>query len=394
MNLINALLFEFPEQETLTRPQIQEVANKYSLQKEFTTFMTDPSNKVKRGLYRIPKSDSVSNIEDASSHIEAVAVANATLATRSKKIVDSLPNTNVVIDSLIPKKDPNFVKFGDYPTLKKIIKSNSFFPLYITGESGNGKTKMVYEVCAETSRELIRANITETTDEDDLVGGFRLVAGETVWQDGPAVTAMKLGAILLLDEINLASPKIMCLQPILEGNPIFIKKTNTMVFPKSGFNVVATANTKGKTSEDGRYIGSNTQNEALLDRFAVTFEHNYPGPEIEKSILLNILESSGNTDSENITFVSKLVEWAKIIRDTYDVGGVEEIVSTRRLIHIVQCVSITGMSRIKAIRYCISRFDEDTKKSFFALYQRVDDTVKINSNGQIIENESDTVIAA
>ena len=382
MNLIEALIKEYPGEESLTRPQIQEVADKYSLKKEFTDFMTNPSNKIKRGLYRL--SQEVSNSE-----IVSVATVEMARAKKSPIIDVGLFEENPS-NPLIPRNDPSFVKFGDFGLLKKIVKSHEFFPVYIAGESGNGKTKMVYQACAETSRELIRANITETTDEDDLIGGFRLVNGETVWQDGPAVAAMKIGAVLLLDEVNLASPKIMCLQPILEGNPIYIKKTNTTVFPKKGFNVIATANTKGKSSDDGRYIGSNTLNEALLDRFALTFEHEYPPDEVESQILLNILKKNGSDTIENIEFTAKLVEWAKIIRETYNVGGVEEIISTRRLIHILQCCIITGMNRVKAIRYCISRFDDDTKKSFYSLYQKVDDSIKINPNGQIIDQEEQT----
>jgi hypothetical protein len=382
MNLIDALKGEYPGIETLTRPQIQSVALKYSLQKQFTDFMTNPHNKVKRGLYKV----SVSAIDgDAFVYNTQESSVPKTTMKNVDKISTSVENSN----SLIPQIDKSFIKFGDYNLLKKIIKSNSFHPVYITGESGNGKTKMVYQACAENHRELIRANITETTDEDDLVGGFRLVNGETVWQDGPAVAAMKTGAVLLLDELNLASPKIMCLQPILEGNPIYIKKTNTTVFPQPGFNIIATANTKGKSSEDGRYIGSNTQNEALLDRFAITFEHEYPPVTIETQILEAILKTNNAQTQENLTFVKNLVEWAKIIRETYDVGGVEEIVSTRRLIHILNTTIITGMDRVKAIRYCISRFDEDTKKSFYSLYQKVDDSVQINSSGQILESEDD-----
>lgn len=377
MNLIDALVKQYPNLDSLTRPQIYTIAEKYSLKKEFTDFMTNPANKIKRGLYKINR--------DADVETPTTDVSLANTKTKKKQIefnIDEDTNT------LIPRNDPGFVSFGDFNLLKNIIKSDMFFPVYIAGESGNGKTKMVYQACAVNSRELIRANITETTDEDDLIGGFRLVNGETVWQDGPVIAAMKAGCILLLDEINLASPKIMCLQPILEGNPIYIKKINVTVFPKKGFNVIATANTKGKSSDDGRYIGSNTLNEAMLDRFAITFEHQYPPDTVESEILINILKKNGADTKDNLEFVSKLVSWSKIIRDTYDVGGVEEIISTRRLIHIIQCNIITGMSRIKSIKYCISRFDEDTKKSFFSLYQKVDESIKINPSGQIIEEEA------
>lgn len=381
--LIEALKKEYPANESLTRPQIQSVSVKYGLKKEFTEFMTNPVNKIQRGLYRnyIEKYD-VAVADDS---------AEAEMARPKKAFIQEDISEQESLNPLIPKIDSGFVGFGDFNLLKKIVKSDMFFPVYIAGESGNGKTKMVYQACAVSGRELIRANITETTDEDDLIGGYRLVNGETVWQDGPAIAAMKSGSILLLDEINLASPKIMCLQPILEGNPIYIKKTNTTVFPKKGFNVVATANTKGKSSDDGRYIGSNTLNEALLDRFALTFEHEYPPDNVEVEILNKILQKSGSETAQNKEFVDKLVKWAKIIRETYNAGGVDEIITTRRLIHILQCVVITNMSRIRAIKYCISRFDDETKKSFYSLYQKVDETVDINANGQIIDKDNDAV---
>ena len=371
-NFYNAIRTHFPQNDELTRPMIVEVGNVYNMQKEAREFIADPNNKVKWGVYRAPRTSEYAAVELAKP-------MKAPIPT-TKQIVQKIADAD-----LIPENDKDFVSFGDFPLLKKIISSGSFFPVYISGESGNGKTKMVYQACAVTKRELIRANITESTDEDDLVGGFRILNGETVWQDGPAIEAMKRGAILLLDEINLASPKIMCLQPILEGNPIYVKKTNTVVHPAPGFSVIATANTKGKASDDGRYIGSNTLNEALLDRFAVTIEHDYPGDTVEIKILTNILDTFGANTPENTDFITKLVAWAKVIRETYLLGGVDELITTRRLIHTLKFHLLTGTTRAKAIKYTISRFDEDTKKAFQSLYQKVDDTIKITSDGAIVD---------
>jgi AAA domain (dynein-related subfamily) len=373
MNFIEAVQKEYPGKQTFTRPELTIVAEKYSLRKQFTEFMTTDSNKIKRGLYKIDP-NFVQEIAESSAVVELKKpkpVIKKTLILEQK--MDHINDID-----LIPDRDSEFVPFGDFSLLKKIISSKTFFPVYISGESGNGKTKMVYEACAQSKTQLIRANITESTDEDDLLGGYRLVNGETVWQDGPVVEAMKRGAVLLLDEINLASPKIMCLQPILEGNPIYIKKTNTIVHPVHGFNIIATANTKGKSSDDGRYIGSNTLNEALLDRFAINIEHEYPAKDVEIAILSNILETFESKTKENVDFVNILVEWAKTIRDTFEAGGVDEIITTRRLIHILRFYLIAGGNRMRSIRYCTSRFDTDTKKSFYSLYQKMDASVNID----------------
>jgi len=270
--------------------------------------------------------------------------------------------------NIVPKKDPVFVSFGNYPDIKSIIKSGRFYPVFITGLSGNGKTMGVTQACAENKKELIRVNITIETDEDDLLGGYRLKDGHTVWQNGPVIEAMERGAVLLLDEIDLASNKIMCLQPILEGSGVFVKKINKYVKPKDGFNVIATANTKGQGSEDGKFIGTNILNEAFLERFPVTFEQKYPSVSIEKKILNNTLKVAGKSD---VKFVDKLTTWADVIRKTYFDGGVDEIISTRRLVHIVQAYAIFG-NKMKAVEVCTNRFDDDTKNSFVELYTKVD----------------------
>ena len=270
--------------------------------------------------------------------------------------------------NLIPDKDDTFVKFGNFNDIKKIIQSNIFYPAFITGLSGNGKTFSVEQACAQLKRELIRVNITIETDEDDLIGGFRLVNGETAWHNGPVVEALERGAVLLLDEIDLASNKILCLQSVLEGKGVFLKKIGRFVKPSAGFTVVATANTKGKGSDDGRFIGTNVLNEAFLERFPVTFEQSYPAPATEQKILEGISLDLGMEDRD---FCKRLVDWADIIRKTFYDGGIDEIISTRQLVHIIRAYSIFG-DKAKAIQVCVNRFDDETKQSFLELYDKVD----------------------
>jgi len=273
-----------------------------------------------------------------------------------------------VEQNLIPEKDDTFVKFGSFGDLKKIIQSRLFYPTFITGLSGNGKTFSVEQACAQLKRELIRVNITIETDEDDLIGGFRLVDGNTAWHNGPVIEALERGAVLLLDEIDLASNKILCLQSILEGKGVFLKKIGRWVKPAAGFNVIATANTKGKGSDDGRFIGTNVLNEAFLERFPVTFEQAYPTPAQEIKIVQNVAESLGVSDAD---FCKRLVDWGDIIRKTFYDGGIEEIISTRRLVHIIRAYSIF-QDKAKAIQVCVNRFDDETKQAFLELYDKVD----------------------
>jgi hypothetical protein len=275
----------------------------------------------------------------------------------------------VVEENLVPEIDSSFVKFGNFADIKNIIKSKLFYPTFITGLSGNGKTFGVEQACAQLKREIVRVNITIETDEDDLIGGFRLVNGETVWHNGPVIEALERGAILLLDEIDLASNKILCLQSVLEGNGVFLKKIGRFVRPTAGFNVFATANTKGKGSDDGRFIGTNVLNEAFLERFPVTFEQDYPSPKTELKILENAMTEVGvKGESE---FCKRLVDWADIIRKTFFDGGVEEIISTRRLVHVVRAYGIFK-NKAKAIEVCVNRFDDETKQAFMELYDKVD----------------------
>ena len=293
---------------------------------------------------------------------------NLTIQEKLEQTYQAPPAMPTVEQNLIPDKDDTFVKFGNFGDLKKIIQSRLFYPTFITGLSGNGKTLSVEQACAQLGRELIRVNITIETDEDDLIGGFRLVDGATVWHNGPVTEALQRGAILLLDEVDLASNKILCLQSILEGKGVFLKKIGKYVKPTKGFNVFATANTKGKGSEDGRFIGTNVLNEAFLERFPVTFEQSYPTPATEQKILEGISLDLGIEDRD---FCKRLVDWADIIRKTFYDGGIDEIISTRRLVHIIRAFSIFK-DKAKAIQVCVSRFDDETKQSFLELYDKVD----------------------
>ena len=355
--------YETFNKDVLTRNELVKVANKMGMKYAPSWLVKDQAYRSGNGKYKLPLDGDVK-------------ISKKSVVTKSEKsepVVNEIKKEAAYIVSsltgdIVPKKDKVFVPFGNYTDLKSIIKSNKFYPIFITGLSGNGKTMSVTQACAEVKKELIRVNITIETDEDDLLGGYRLKDGQTVWQNGPVIEAMERGAVLLLDEIDLASNKIMCLQPILEGSGVFVKKINKWVKPKDGFNVIATANTKGQGSEDGKFIGTNVLNEAFLERFPVTFEQKYPATSTEKKILVNTLKSYGKSD---VKFVDKLVTWADVIRKTYFDGGVDEIISTRRLVHIAQAYAIFG-NKMKSIEMCTNRFDDDTKNSFVELYTKVD----------------------
>ena len=349
-----SVLYKHYGTDTLTRAEINALVKKKKLKNP--SWLKTDKYKVDRGTYKLPLDGKPTENEQI---MEAPVEEKKTEAAY---VVSSLTG------NIVPKKDPVFVSFGNYPDVKNIIKSGQFYPVFITGLSGNGKTMGVTQACAELKKELIRVNITIETDEDDLLGGYRLKDGQTVWQNGPVIEAMERGAVLLLDEIDLASNKIMCLQPILEGSGVFVKKINKFVKPKDGFTVIATANTKGQGSEDGKFIGTNVLNEAFLERFPITFEQSYPTAKIEKKILTNTLKAAGKTDDK---FVDKLTTWADVIRKTYFDGGVDEIISTRRLVHITQAFAIFD-DKMKAIKMCTNRFDDDTKNSFVELYTKVD----------------------
>ncbi len=350
----------FPNKVELTLADLVRANKEFGHKYEPQWLTKNKQYRVDRGLFKLPNIDD--NVSEETKEVSKTETVKDNKVNEAAYIVSSLTG------DIVPKKDSVFVSFGNYPDVKSIVKSRMFYPVFITGLSGNGKTMGVTQACAENRRELIRVNITIETDEDDLLGGYRLREGQTVWQNGPVIEAMERGAILLLDEIDLASNKIMCLQPILEGSGIFVKKINKFVKPADGFNVVATANTKGQGSEDGKFIGTNVLNEAFLERFPITFEQKYPSVKIEEKILIKTLEKNGKKDQ---SFCKKLVTWADVIRKTFFDGGVDEIISTRRLVHIVQAFTIFK-DKLKAIEVCTNRFDEDTKNSFVELYQKVD----------------------
>ena len=307
---------------------------------------------------------------------------NLTVAERLEQQYEAPAAAPAVMETieqnLVPAKDENYVPFGNFSDVKKIIQSGIFYPTFITGLSGNGKTFSVEQACAALNKELIRVNITIETDEDDLIGGFRLIDGNTVWHNGPVVEALERGAVLLLDEVDLASNKILCLQSVLEGKGVFLKKTGRYVTPAAGFNIIATANTKGKGSDDGRFIGTNVLNEAFLERFALTFEQEYPTPAVETRILLRVAASVGKHDEE---FCTNLANWADIIRRTFKDGGIDEVISTRRLVHIMRAYAIWG-DRMKAIKVCVNRFDDETKQSFIELYDKIDADVNTEEENE------------
>ena len=354
--ILTELAKRYPDQTQFRKNAIVEVGESFGYSgKDWDPIMTK-QNRVKIGTY-----DLAGLIEP----LREVAIANN---------VVQMPQAAAQMQSIVNEEktyatvDKTFVPWGAFSDIVKIVKSNMFYPTYISGLSGNGKTFMVEQACAKVGKEFIRVQINPETDEDDLLGGFRLINGETVFSKGPVLKAMENGAILLLDEIDRATNKIMCLQGILEGKPVLVKKTGEVVQPAEGFNVIATANTKGKGSEDGRFTAASIIDDAFLERFTISVDQQFPSLNIEKKIVLKHMAKFDAIDSD---FADKLVTWADIIRKTFYDDGVDEVISTRRLCHIVQTFSIFN-KRDKAIDLCISRFDSDTKEAFLDLYSKVD----------------------
>ena len=342
------------------------------------SWLKSSTYKIGRGMYQLP-------IDGIDIKVPQTTDSKVTQKTETAPVTETVNQAAFIVSSLtgniVPVKDPVFVPWGHYKDIKQIVSSKQFYPIFITGLSGNGKTMNVQQACAQTKRECIRVNITIETDEDDLLGGYRLQDGQTVWQNGPVIEAMERGALLLLDEIDLASNKVMCLQPILEGNGVFLKKINKFVAPADGFNVIATANTKGQGSEDGKFIGTNILNEAFLERFPITVEQTYPTNKIENKILSNVMSKRNLTRKVDEEFGKNLVTWADVIRKTFYEGGVDEIISTRRLVHIIEAFAIFK-DKMKAIELCTNRFDTDTKTSFADLYTKIDGGEDVTSWGQ------------
>ena len=376
---LDAAAEQFPNQVEFSKSTVKKICKTAGIPKPSWLFR-NPQFKAGYGTYSI---ESV-----VPQNYNQVVPVQAVQTVETVPVPTSTVGMNVLDEniSVIPSIMDNYVPFGHFKDLKSILKSGVFFPVFITGLSGNGKTLMVEQICAKLKKELFRVNITIETDEDDLIGSNTLINGNIVFKEGPVLKAMRKGAVLLLDEVDLASNKIMCLQSILEGGGYLIKKTGEFVKPADGFTVVATANTKGKGSEDGRFIGTNILNEAFLERFAICLEQEYPPVVTEKKIVKGDFAILGVSDDE---FADKLVDWADVIRKSFYEGAVDEVISTRRLVHIAKAFSMFN-DKLKSIEVCLARFDEDTKASFLDLYTKVD--AGVNPLGDELESELETVI--
>ena len=389
--VIDALVGAYPNQTSFTRGEIKEATNGYLpywvKSSRFPFKEKQPDGSVLFNLEAV-----ISGYNGGYSHGGETPVAPQPVAVPARAVPNNMPvaaateSVNVLDDNvkIIPEKMSNYVPFGHFKDVKNIIKSKIFFPVFITGLSGNGKTLMVEQICAQLKRELYRVNITIETDEDDLMGGHTLVNGNIVFREGPVVKAMRKGSVLLLDEVDLGSNKLMCLQSVLEGKGYLIKKTGEWVTPKAGFTILATANTKGQGSEDGKFIGTQIMNEAMLERFAITMQQEYPPVKTEKKILEKEMGLTGEVDTE---FTDKLVDWADIIRKTYYEGGIDDVVTTRRLVHIVNAFRMFK-DRLKSIEMCISRFDEETRNSILDLYSKIDAGIDLNEDSSESSEES------
>lgn len=371
--LVSALKTKVTSDGVISRKEILLTAE--GMGAKFPSWIVSKAEyKVSSGVYNISSLiNGASNYAPAPQTVAAKPAPLAVVPPAPEAKVFTQAKMNVVIENLIPAKDETFVPFGFYRDLKKVLSSSMFYPIFISGLSGNGKTTMVEQVCANIKREAIRVNISIETDEDDLIGGNTLVEGNVVYREGPVLTAMKRGAVLILDEVDRGSNKLMCLQAILEGKSYFNKKTGETIFPTPGFTVIATANTKGRGSDDGKFVSAQLLDEAFLERFAVTVEQEYPSASVEKKIVLNKMQKANCVDEE---FAQHLVTWSEVIRKTYFEGAIDELVSTRRLEHIVNAFAMFG-DKLKAVQLCTNRFDEDTKAAFVDLYTKVDPTGEV-----------------
>jgi cobaltochelatase CobS len=364
LSFIEACEKMFGSETIITRDGIAEVVSESGA--PYPYWLTTKSEyRYGRGQYKVPPSgkkiQKTQPIKQEEPEME-VAYQNVVQLRQPKLVEDNEP--------AVPAKYPDYVPFGFFKDLRNIVKSEMFYPVFVTGLSGNGKTLMVEQVCAELNRECIRVNISIETDEADLLGGYQLINGNTVYKDGPVITAMKRGAICLIDEVDRGSNKLMCLQGILEGKPYFNKKTGEMIYPVNGFNVIATANTKGRGSDEGKYL-SQILDDAFLERFPITVEQDYPDARTERKILTPLIPDED--------FVSCLVQWAEVVRQSFDNGATDEIISTRRLVHIAKAYKIFG-DKMKAITLCVNRFDTESKEAFLDLYSKVDAKVESPAN--------------
>ena len=363
--LLNMFAAANPERQTFARAEMFTFASEQGLSRSAASTLMKSLPNAGRAVYSmIGARASTAPVVARAARVVKDAAVTVTVAPKAVLKVQSTSSDEV----FVPSKDATFVKWGYFNDVKQIIQSKMFYPMYVAGLSGNGKTMMIEQVCANLNREYVRVQITPETDEDDLIGGFRLLNGETVFAKGPVIKAMEAGAILLIDEIDRGSNKLMCLQGVLEGKPVLIKKTGEVITAAPGFNVIGTANTKGKGDDAGRFISASIIDEAFIERFTITLEQPYASSAVEKRIIMNHMIKFGVNDTE---FADKLVTWGQAIRKTLEDGGVDDIISTRRLCHIVQTFSIFG-NRKKAIELCVNRFDVDTRAAFIDLYEKMD----------------------
>jgi len=390
-DFVRALCATFGGATEYTRSELVDVCQDSGIYACPPSWITQDSRRaISRGVYHVPEVADLWNSKAAPTPIDAGAEPAPAPAPAVEQVSVPVGSCDLAASvmgmtggeraSLVPERMTTYVPWGHFGSIEKILKAKIFYPCFVTGLSGNGKTTMIEQVCAKAKRECYRVNITKQTDEDDLLGGFRLINGETVWQDGAVVKAMRSGGVLLLDEIDLASFNIMCLQPVLEGKGVYLKKINEWVKPAAGFTVFATANTKGKGSDDGRFIGTGVMNEAFLDRFPITLEQEYAPRSTEKKIVMKAMQAEGLDDKN---FADNLVKWAEIIRKSFAEGAIDEIISTRRLVDITKALSIFG-DKMEAIKMAISRFDDDTKEGFLNLYTKVD----VDATASTTEEES------
>jgi MoxR-like ATPase len=382
--LLNSFAEANPEQTTFTREEMFKFATEQGLTDTTAYTLMKRLPRAGRAVYQMSLSANVVPIKTKTTIVKKARMPKQNTETPVAAAPAPKVQSTSSDEVYIPASDPTFVKWGYFNDVSKIIKSGMFYPMYVAGLSGNGKTMMIEQACAASKREYVRVQITPETDEDDLIGGFRLLNGETVFAKGPVIKAMEAGALLLIDEIDRGSNKLMCLQGVLEGKPVLIKKTGEVITAAPGFNVIATANTKGKGDEAGRFISASIIDEAFLERVTITLEQPYPNETTEKKIVLNHMTKFGVDDAE---FASKLVTWGQAIRKTFEDGGVDEIVSTRRLCHIVQTFSIFD-NRKKAVELCVNRFDADTRAAFIDLYEKIDaDVEEMPTSGSSVTQE-------
>ena len=360
--------------EVVTHEQLVTLSEETGMKRQ--VWLEGKQYRVARGKYQLPLQEFNINMAGlALVKSQPMPISEPTVTSVTKAVAKMSSVARMQEGAIIPKVNSLYVPFGFFDNMKRIVASKKFYPVFVSGLSGNGKTFMVEQACAQLKTECLRVNISPETDEDDLIGGFRLIDGETKWFDGPVVQAMKSGAVLILDEIDRGSNKLMCLQGVLEGKGLFVKKTGEFVEPVQGFNVIATANTKGKGDETGRYMAATILDDAFLERFPITVEQEYPDTKVETKILTKLFASLGITDK---AFAENLVKWADIIRKTFEEGAIDELISTRRLSHIAEAYTIFN-DKMEAIKYCINRFDGETKTAFLDLYTKIDAGIEITA---------------